>query len=90
MSPGDSFLLDRQGLPQEQVVNQNRPNRKMIASSRYKQLFAMEIGALQHLILAGDAPFVPRFSATPTVQDHPRYPFRQLRLYFKPSISYIA
>jgi hypothetical protein len=65
MSPGDPFLLGRQGLPQEQVVSQNRPNQKMIASSRYKQLFAMETGALQHLILAGDAPFMPKFSATP-------------------------
>jgi hypothetical protein len=62
----------------------------MIASSRYKQLCAMETGTLQPLTLAGDEPFYAQILRHSSAKDHPRYPFRQLRLYFKLSISYIA
>lgn len=59
-----SFLTakDCQG---EQALRKNRTNRKMTVSSRHKQLLPWKAVRCNNLILAGGAPFMPRFSATP-------------------------
>jgi hypothetical protein len=47
----------------------------MIASSRYKRLFAVESGALQHLLLAGDTTFYAQILRHFPVKDRPTLSF---------------